>query len=64
MPQIKTGDIFRKNYIDHERYFLALGDQFGMYCECIDIQSGERETVKVPIPHSDPRMSIVTYEIL
>lgn len=64
MSSIKAGDIFRKNYIDHERYFLALKDQFGMYCDCIDIQSGEREIVKIPVLHSDPRKSIVTYEVL
>lgn len=44
---IAIGDIFVKKYVDYSRYFLAIKDSFGMYCECVDIQSGEKELVKI-----------------
>lgn len=50
MLSIKAGDIFLKNYIDHSRYFIAIHDSVGLYCDCVDINSGEREMVKIPVP--------------
>lgn len=59
MLKINLGDIFRKDYIDHQRHFLALEDSVGLYVHCVDMNTGDTELVKLSLPSSATKIEII-----